>query len=92
MSDKDPKTEDEKQRRVEFSFPLLTVRTQLFTRVFDRLGAFRFSRFASWVALAIVPVVAGIGLYLVINSLLVLLWNPVAGAAAREVGPAAYLL
>jgi len=83
---------DEKQRRVEFSFPILTVRTQLFTRVFARLGAFRFSRFASWVALAIVPIVAGVGLYLVINSLLVLLWNPAAGAAAREVGLGGYLL
>ncbi|HLC01223.1 MAG TPA: hypothetical protein VJL33_07910, partial [Candidatus Bathyarchaeia archaeon] len=77
---------DEKQRRVEFSFPILTVRTQLFARVFDMLGASRFSRWVSWVALAIVPVVAGIGLYLVINSLFALLWNPAAGAAAREVG------
>src|SRR3990170_2377174 len=84
--------EGSKQRRVEFSFPILTVRTQLFTRVFDRLGAFRFSRFASWVALVIVPVVAGIGLYLVINSLFALLWNPAAADAAREVGLGGYLL
>jgi len=83
---------DEKQRRVEFSFPILTVRTQLFTRVFARLGAFRFSRFASWVALAIVPIVAGVGLYLVINSLLALLWNPAAADAVREVGLGGYLL
>ncbi len=92
----DDKTEtvdkDPKQRRFEFSFPILTVRTQLFTGVFDRLGTFRLSRWLSWVALAIVPVVAGIGLYLLINSLVGLLWNPAAASAAREAGPAAYLL
>lgn len=83
---------DSEQRRFEFSFPLLTVRTRLFGGVFNRLGAFRFSRWLSWVALAIVPVVAGIGLYLLINSLVSLLWNPAVATAAREVGPGAYLL
>jgi membrane-associated protease RseP (regulator of RpoE activity) len=83
---------DSEQRRVDFSFPILTVRTQLFSGVFDRLGAFRISRLLSWVALAIVPVVAGIGLYFLINSLVSLLWNPAAASAAREAGPGAYLL
>jgi membrane-associated protease RseP (regulator of RpoE activity) len=89
---KEAEAEDSKQRRVEFSFPILTVRTQQFTGVFNRLGALRFSRLASWAALVIVPVVAGLGLYLIINSLLVLLWNPAAGEAAREAGPGVYLL
>lgn len=86
------KKEEEKQKRVEFSFPFLTVRTQLFGGVFDRLGAFRFSRLLSWAALVIVPIVAGIGLYLIINSLLALLWNPIAAEAARQVGLGGYLL
>ena len=73
-------------------FPFLTVRTQLFTRVFDKLGSLRVSRLVSWGALIIVPFVAGIGLYLLLNSLLALLWNPSAGEAARQLGPAAYLL
>jgi membrane-associated protease RseP (regulator of RpoE activity) len=80
------------QRRLEFSFPFLTLRTQLFRGVFDRLGAFRFSRWLSWIALVIVPVVAGIGLYLLINSLVSLLWNPAAASAAREAGLGSYLL
>lgn len=80
------------QRRIQFSFPFLTVRTQLFRGVFDRFGAFRFSRWLSWISLVIVPVVAGIGLYLLINSLVSLLWNPAAASAAREAGPGAYLL
>jgi membrane-associated protease RseP (regulator of RpoE activity) len=83
---------DTEQRRFEFSFPILTVRTQLLSGVFDRIGAFRFSRWISWMALAIVPIVAGIGLYILINSLVSLLWNPAAVSAAREAGPGAYLL
>jgi membrane-associated protease RseP (regulator of RpoE activity) len=92
----DDKTEtidkDPDQRRLEFSFPFLTLRTQLFRGVFDRLGAFRFSRWLSWIALVIVPVVAGIGLYLLINSLVSLLWNPAAASAAREAGLGSYVL
>jgi membrane-associated protease RseP (regulator of RpoE activity) len=84
--------EDAGRRRVEFSFPILTVRTQVFSGVFDRLGALRVSRLVSWAALVIVPVVAGIGLYLICNSLFALLWNPAVGDAAREAGLGAYLL
>ena len=40
----------------------------------------------------IVPVVAGIGLYLLINSLVSLLWNPAAASAAREAGLGSYIL
>jgi membrane-associated protease RseP (regulator of RpoE activity) len=83
---------DSEQRQLEFNFPILTVRTQLFSGVFDRLGAFRFSKWLSWIALALVPVVAGIGLYFLINSLVSVLWSPAAASAAREVGPGAYLL
>ncbi len=92
----DDKTEevnkDSEQRRFEFNFPIFTVRTKLFSGVFDRLGSLRFSRWVSWIALAIVPIVAGIGLYLLVTSLVVLLWNPAAVDAARETGPVAYLL
>ena len=80
------------RRRVEFKFPILTLKTQLFTGVFDKLGSLRASRLVSWAAPVIVPVVAGIGLYLICNSLFTLLWNPAAGDAARELGPGAYLL
>jgi membrane-associated protease RseP (regulator of RpoE activity) len=92
LAGQEPEAQEAGERRVEFSFPLLTVRTQVFSGVFDRLGAFRASRWASWASLFVVPVVAGIGLYLLISSLLALLWNPAAGEAAREVGLGAYLL
>jgi len=84
--------EEAGQGRIEFSFPMLTVRTQVFSGVFDRLGSLRASRLLSWVALIIVPVVAGIGLYLICNILFTLLWTPVVRDVTRELGPGAYLL
>jgi membrane-associated protease RseP (regulator of RpoE activity) len=84
--------DDKVQRRVEFNFPILTVRTKLFTGIFDKLGSLRISRWTSWVSPVIVPIVAGVGLYLIFNSLIAFLWNPAAGDIARELGPGAYLL
>lgn len=77
---------------IKFNFPMLTVRTKMFTGVFDKLGSLRASRLISWIALIIVPIVAGIGLYLVCNSLFILLWTPAARDIPRELGPRAYLL
>jgi membrane-associated protease RseP (regulator of RpoE activity) len=84
--------EEAKQGRIEFNFPLLTIRTQMFSGVFDRLGSLRASRLVSWVALIIVPVVAAIGLYLLCSSLFTLLWTPLAREASREMGLESYLL
>lgn len=92
LADQEVKVEETKQGRIEFSFPLLTIRTQMFSGVFDRLGSLRASRLLSWAALIIVPIVAGIGLYLLCSSLITLLWTPVARDITRELGPAAYLL
>jgi membrane-associated protease RseP (regulator of RpoE activity) len=84
--------EEAKQGRIEFNFPLLTIRTKMFSGVFDRLGSLRASRLISWVALVIVPVVAAIGLYLLCSSLFALLWTPAAREAIGEMSPASYLL
>jgi membrane-associated protease RseP (regulator of RpoE activity) len=92
MDNEESKVKDMGESRVEFNFPILTVRTQVFSGFFDRLGALRVSRWISWAALFVVPVVAGIGLYLLTSSLFALLWNPAAGEAAREAGLGAYLL
>jgi len=83
---------EEKQSAAEFSFPLLILRTQKFTRFFDELGALRFSGMISWLSPFIVPVVAGIGLYMLLGSLLALLWTPAVREIGRALGPAAYLL
>jgi membrane-associated protease RseP (regulator of RpoE activity) len=92
LSDQESQNQESSQRRVEFKFPLLTVRTKVFSGVFDRLGSFRASRYISWLALFIVPFVAAIGLYLIVSSLIALLSNPAVGAVARELGPGSILL
>lgn len=92
----DDKTEtvnkDSEYRRVEFNFPLLWLRTKAFGGLFDRLGAFRFSRWLSWIALMMVPVVGGFGLYMLVTSVINLLWNPAAVDAVRQAGPTVSLL
>jgi hypothetical protein len=92
LTDQEAEAEEAKQGRIEFSFPLLTIRTQMFSRVFDRLGALRASRWVSWVALAIVPIIAAIGLYLLCFNLFTLLWVSAAREVTREIGPGSYLL
>jgi membrane-associated protease RseP (regulator of RpoE activity) len=92
LTDQKAEAEEAKQGRIEFNFPLLTVRTQIFSGVFDKLGSLRASRLISWLALIIVPVVAAIGLYLICYSLFTLLWTPVARDVTRELGPGFYLL
>jgi membrane-associated protease RseP (regulator of RpoE activity) len=92
LADQKVEAEEAEPGRIEFNFPLLTIRTKMFSGVFDRLGSLRASRLISWVALVIVPVVAGIGLYLLCSILFTLLWTPLARDITREMGPASYLL
>jgi membrane-associated protease RseP (regulator of RpoE activity) len=92
LSDQESEKQESEQRRVEFKFPLLTVRTKMFSSVFDKFGSFRVSRYLSWVALVLVPFVAAIGLYLIVGSLFALLSNPAVGSVIRELGPGSVLL
>jgi membrane-associated protease RseP (regulator of RpoE activity) len=91
-SDTESEKQEAKQPRIEFNFPMLIVRTKRFAPVFDRLGALRTSRYFSWISLALVPFIAGIALYLLVNSLLGLLSNPGVGQVIRELGPGSILL
>jgi len=92
LTDQKAETEEKEPGRIEFNFPLLTIRTKIFGGVFDRLGSLRASRLISWLALIIVPIVAAIGLYLLCSNLITLLWTPVAREAIGEMGPASYLM
>ena len=92
MSDQNAETEKKEPGRIEFNFPLLTIRTKIFSGVFDRLGSLRTSRLIGSIALIIVPIVAAIGLYLLCSSLVALLWTPGVGEAVSEINPASYLL
>ena len=71
---------------------MLIVRTKRFAAIFDRLGALRTSRYFSWIGLVLVPFIAGIALYLLVNSLIGLLSNPGVGQVVRELGPGSILL
>jgi len=86
------KVTEEKQKRVEFNFPLLIVRTKRFAPIFDKFGSYRSSRVFSWIALILVPFVAAIALYLMINSLIGLLTMPAVGQVVRQLGPGSVLL
>jgi membrane-associated protease RseP (regulator of RpoE activity) len=80
------------QKRVEFSFPMLIVRTKRFAPLFDKLGSLRSSRVFSWIALVLVPFVAAIALYLMVNSLIGILSTPGVGQVVRQLGPGSVLL
>ena len=92
LSDQESEKQDSAQRRVEFKFPLLTLRTKIFSGVFDRIGSLRASRYISWIALFLVPFVAAIGLFIIVTSLVALLSNPAVGEITRELGPGTILL
>jgi membrane-associated protease RseP (regulator of RpoE activity) len=94
LSSENPETEkpEANQKRIEFSFPMLIVRTKRFAPIFDKLGSFRSSRIFSWIALILVPFVAAIALYLMVNSLIGILSTPGVGQVVRQLGPGSVLL
>ncbi len=71
---------------------MLIVRTKRFAAIFDKIGSFRISRYFSWLGLILVPFVAGIALYLLVNGLVGLLSNPGVGQVVRDLGPGSILL
>ena len=91
MSDQNAEEEKKEPGRIDFNFPLLAIRTKMFGGVFDRLGALRASKLISWIALAIVPVVAAIGLYLFCSTLITMLLVPATREITQELGPGLYL-
>ncbi len=89
----DHQTEQQtKEKTLDFKFPMLTIRTKRFSPIFDKLGALRGARYISWLFLALVPLVAGIALYLIIGSLISLINNPAVGQVIKEMGPGAILM
>ncbi|MCW3999811.1 MAG: site-2 protease family protein [Candidatus Bathyarchaeota archaeon] len=87
-----PPQQETEEKRVDFKFPLLILRTKRFARVFETLGRMRGVKYVSWLFLIFVPFVAGIALYLLLNSLVATITNPLVGQVARELGPGAVLL
>ena len=92
LSKDEDKIGNKEPGRFEFNFPLLTFRTKKFGGLFNRLGSTRTSKWVSSVALVIVPIVAAIGLILLLSTMITLFWTPVAREAQRQIGPASYIL
>ena len=90
--EKSPSHQETEEKRVDFRFPLLILRTKRFAQVFEKLGRMRGVKYFSWLFLIFVPFVAGIALYLIVNSLIATLTNPFIGEIARELGPGSVLL
>lgn len=83
---------EEKEKAVDFNFPLLTLRTKRFSFIFDKLGKTRGAKYIAWVFLALVPVIAALALFLITGSLVALLNNPAAGQVVKEMGPGSILM
>jgi membrane-associated protease RseP (regulator of RpoE activity) len=87
------KTQEElKQKRFEFSFPFLMLKSEFFSNIYNRLGTWRISRYFSWGALISLPIVAFFSLYLLTTSLFVFLTSPEIREVGRAIGPQGHLL
>jgi membrane-associated protease RseP (regulator of RpoE activity) len=84
---------EEKQKRIEFQYGLILLKTRRFQSLMDRLGRNSISRPMGWVLLYLLPVAAGIGLFIFLSQFTIL-FSPVVhqvGVGVRSVSPLAYL-
>jgi len=83
----------DEHKRLEFQYGVILLRTKRFQPLMDRLGRNRISKPVGWFLLYLMPVAAGLGVFLFLANFLVL-FSPVAhqvGVAVRGVTPLAYL-
>jgi len=85
-------TEQAEEKRVEFNFPLLILRTKRFGYIFDRLGQTHGAKYLGWFFLALVPFVAATALFLITSSLIALINNPAVGQVVQDLGIGSVLL
>jgi membrane-associated protease RseP (regulator of RpoE activity) len=91
-----PETEQAEQpkeeKAIDFNFPLLTIRTKRFGFIFDKLGKTRGAKYLGWFFLALVPIIAGIALFLITTALIALINNPSVGKVVQDLGVGSVLL
>ncbi len=80
-------------KRVEFQYGLVLYRTRRFQSLMDRLGKIKISKPLGWFLLYVMPVAAGLGIYLFLSEFLVIFTPraPEVGGAIRAITPLAYL-
>jgi membrane-associated protease RseP (regulator of RpoE activity) len=85
--------EDGEQKRVEFQYGFLLVRTRRFAALMDKLGGWRTTKPLSWVLLALMPIAAVVIFYLYLILLAAYLSprGAAVASAVRGIGPLANL-
>ncbi len=84
---------DEDYKKVEFQYGIVMLRTKRFQSIMDRLGRLRISKPVGWALLYLMPVAAGIGLFVFLANLAAF-FSPEAheiGVAVRGISPLSYL-
>jgi membrane-associated protease RseP (regulator of RpoE activity) len=87
-----PEEKDGKFSGVEFQPPLLIVKTKRGLRLLDRLGSYTITPWLGWLFALLMPIIAVIGLYLVIRSVNIIISNALAREYIRSMTPLANLL
>ena len=88
-----PEEKDGKESgAVEFQPPLLIVKTKRGLRLLDRLGSYTITPWLGWLFALLMPIIAVIGLYIVIRSVSIIVFNALAREYIRSVTPLANLL
>lgn len=77
---------------VEFQPPLLIVRTKRGLRLLDKLGSYTLTPWLGWFFTALMPIIAVLGLFIVIRSVSLIVSNALAREYIRSVTPLANLL
>ena len=83
----------EEYKRFEFHYGIVLLRTRRFQSLMDRLGANRISKPAGWFLLYVMPVAAGLGFFLFLSQLSILLSprGAVVASYVRTLSPLANL-
>ena len=85
--------EDKEYKRFEFQYGIILLKTRRFGSLMDRLGHNRISKPLGWTLLFLMPVAAGIGLFVFLTQFS-LFFSPAVhqvGVVVRSVSPLAYL-
>ena len=77
---------------VEFQPPFLVVKIKRGLKLLDRLGSYTLTRWLGWIFTLLMPIIAIVGLYIVIRSVNLIVSNALAREYIRSVTPLANLL
>jgi membrane-associated protease RseP (regulator of RpoE activity) len=85
--------QEEQHKRFEFIYGLIMLRTTRINSLMDRMGRYRITRPLGWFLLYLLPIAAGIGLFIFLLNFELFFSSQVhnVGTAVRSISPLAYL-